>query len=279
VLYFSKKYFLKNNNMKLRLRLPGDPNAQTVELPDDTLVKELNKALAEKVGQPPEAFDILFGIPPKRINQQPAEFLDKMIKDAFGPRGEVLVIQPASADGQSTIKRGHTDGKYIPPIETRNTIFVKHDVPGDNSCLFHSMGWILDMKAPELRKLVADTVVANPEKYTQAFLGSHPRTYAQWIQDPNSWGGAIEIDLLSFTFATEICVLDMTSKKPQIFGQQYGFTTRSFVVYTGNHYDAAGVGDSMDGGHKLMKQFNSRDKRPMEIAEDYLQGRIKAVSK
>jgi ubiquitin thioesterase OTU1 len=101
-----------------------------------------------------------------------------------------------------------------------------------------------------------------------------PAAYARNILDPNTWGGAIEIDLLAFVFQTEICVLDMTSKRPQIFGQGNNFTIRSYVVYTGNHYDAGGIGSSLGAG-QLQKTFASKDERPMLLAQDYLHGRVK----
>jgi len=49
-------------------------------------------------------------------------------------------------------------------------------VPADNSCLFNSVGYVCDgdrrlSSAPRLRKLVADTVVADPVQYSDAILG------------------------------------------------------------------------------------------------------------
>ena len=262
--------------MKLRIRLPTDAaNLILIELDDGTLMCNVNAAIAKSVGQAPDAFEFLAGVPPKRPKPEDG---GKTIKECLR-NGDILNIQPASAGGEGggTIKRGVTDGKYVPPIEVRNSIFVKYDVPGDNSCLFHSVGWIFDKSAPELRKMVAEIVLAHPDKYTAGFLGSSPPSYAQWIQQKDSWGGAIEIDLLCNVFQMEIAVLDMTSKKPQVFGQGNGFTTRGFVVYTGNHYDGGGIGNSMGGG-ALQRVFSSRDERPMALADDYLMGRVKAAA-
>ena len=49
-------------------------------------------------------------------------------------------------------------------------------VPADNSCLFNSVGYVCDgdrrlSSAPRLRKLVADTVLADPVQYSDAILG------------------------------------------------------------------------------------------------------------
>ena len=141
------------------------------------------------------------------------------------------------------------------------------------------LGWIFDIAAPDLRKMCAEVVLGNPEKYTAGFLGSSPQAYAQWIQQKDSWGGAIEIDLCTGVFQCEICVLDMTSKKPQMFGQGNNYTVRGFVVYTGNHYDGGGIGNSMAGNGQLQKKFSSRDERPLAVADDYLMGRVKDAKK
>jgi ubiquitin thioesterase OTU1 len=258
--------------MKLRLRLPSDPTPMTIELDDAMQLQDINEAIASKVGQPSSAFEFLAGHPPRR--PKPEE-MALTIKEVLR-NGDMLTIQAATANPGDNVKRGHTDGKYVPPIETRNSTFVKHDVPGDNSCLFHSVGWLFEKQAPELRKLVSEMVLANPVKYTEAFLGATPPAYARHILDPNSWGGAIEIDLLSFVFQTEICVLDMTSKRHMMFGQGNGYSTRGFVFYTGNHYDGAGIGNTMNGG-SLQKIFSTRDERPLALADDYLAGRVKAA--
>lgn len=258
--------------MKLRVRLPTDPQPIVVEVPDETQLQDVNDAIAATVKQPAKAFEWLAGVPPKRMRPEDAL---KTIKEVWR-NGEILNIQSVSAE----LKQGHTDGKYVPPIEVRNSVFVRNPMPGDNSCLFHSLGWIFEKKAPEVRKMVAELILANPEKYTAAFLGTSPQNYAKNILDPNMWGGAIEVDLLSHVFKTEIGILDMTSKRPQVFGQGNGYTIRAYVFYTGNHYDGAGIGSSVDGGAgQLQKIFSSSDERPIALAKDYLEGRVKEAAK
>ena len=47
--------------------------------------------------------------------------------------------------------------------------------------------------APRLRRLVADTIMASPDTYSEVVLGKPPREYAEWIVDPQHWGGQIEL--------------------------------------------------------------------------------------
>jgi hypothetical protein len=256
--------------MKLRIRLPADPQPIVVEVPDDTQLQDINTAIAGTVGKPAKEFVWLAGVPPKRMRDEDAL---KTVKEAWR-NGEILNIQAVDA----TVKEGHTNGKYVPPIEVRNSVFKRLPMPGDNSCLFHSLGWIFDKTAIEVRQMVGALIRANPEKWNAGILGMQPEAYIRQMQNPNNWGGYVEIALLSDCFATEIVILDMTSKRPQIIGEGNGYTTRSFVFFTGNHYDAGAVGSTMEG-HIAQKQFSTTDSRPMALAKDYLEGRVKESGK
>ena len=47
------------------------------------------------------------------------------------------------------------------------------------------------------RKIIAETVAADPEEYSEAFLGKPNGEYCRWITDPQRWGGAIELSILA----------------------------------------------------------------------------------
>ena len=82
----------------------------------------------------------------------------------------------------------------------------------DNSCLFNSVGYVLENhsrnKAKELRDVISRTVESNPELYNEAFLGKPTKEYAKWIMKDESWGGAIELSILSEYYRTEIAAFD-----------------------------------------------------------------------
>ena len=59
--------------------------------------------------------------------------------------------------------------------------------------LGHSEGDRALSAAPRLRRLVADTIMASPDTYSEVVLGKPPREYAEWIVDPQHWGGQIEL--------------------------------------------------------------------------------------
>ena len=45
-----------------------------------------------------------------------------------------------------------------------------------------------------LRELVAGLIASNPNKYDSALLGQSNRTYVQWLQKKESWGGTLSCD-------------------------------------------------------------------------------------
>ncbi len=47
------------------------------------------------------------------------------------------------------------------------------------------------------RRVIAETVAGDPEEYSEAFLGKPNKEYCAWIKDPQKWGGAIELSILS----------------------------------------------------------------------------------
>ena len=47
------------------------------------------------------------------------------------------------------------------------------------------------------RQVIAETVAADPDTFTEGFLGRPNQEYCQWIQKSDMWGGAIELSILS----------------------------------------------------------------------------------
>ena len=95
--------------------------------------------------------------------------------------------------------------------------------------------------APKLRAVVQSTVAADPNTFNSGFLGRDNAEYQEWIQNPQHWGGAIELFILSKHFQCEISAFDIQTKRVDTYGQDEGFTQRCMVVYDGLHYDALAV--------------------------------------
>ena len=125
---------------------------------------------------------------------------------------------------------------YIP-----KRIFIK----SDNSCLFNAVALVCEPNnfhnniQKEIRTLVANIILTNEKKYTKDFLeGRTPNDYAAFILDENSWGGAIELDLLAHYYEIEIASFDIKTKRLDVFGNNCNYKKRAYVIYDGTHYDA-----------------------------------------
>lgn len=94
-------------------------------------------------------------------------------------------------------------------------------------CLF--IGFIL---------VVAQYILARPLEYPEVFLGRPPKDYARWIQQPDKWGGAIELAIFSDIYGVEIGSFDVKSGRMDLFGEGRNFHNRVYLQYTGIHYEA-----------------------------------------
>ena len=84
-------------------------------------------------------------------------------------------------------------------------------MPSDNSCLFTAFGGALPKQIPaqQLRRMMADYIAQHSDVYSEAVLGSSPSQYCRSIQDPDRWGGGIELSILSSIFDIQICTFDV----------------------------------------------------------------------
>lgn len=108
----------------------------------------------------------------------------------------------------------------LPPLAGRPA-FTKRDMlipgsvlrvmPDDNSCMFTAFGGAiaLDDPARHLRQKVADYIMAHPEKYSKVILGDDPARYTHRMKQSDTWGGAIELSILSDIYDIEICSIDV----------------------------------------------------------------------
>lgn len=123
-----------------------------------------------------------------------------------------------------------------------NGILLKQVVAADNSCLFTSINFIVsgkvDLSASSfLRQLIASTVHREKETYNDAMLGRENAEYCAWILQESSWGGAIEVSILSEHFGIEFDVVDITNAVINRFGEDKKYPMRGFLLYDGIHYD------------------------------------------
>nr|POE96964.1 putative ubiquitin thioesterase otu1 [Quercus suber] len=129
------------------------------------------------------------------------------------------------------------------PVPLLDGVMVLRVMPDDNSCMFRALssavlGSSLDGMT-ELRSVVAQAIQNNTELYTEGMLEKDPTAYCRWIQREDSWGGGIELSILSEHFDIEICSINVQDLRIDRFNE--GRATRCVLVYSGIHYDVCAV--------------------------------------
>ncbi|EYE96301.1 ubiquitin-specific protease OTU1 [Aspergillus ruber CBS 135680] len=254
----------------MRIRVRGPEGQSTVILDDSATVDNLRTQITDKTGL--TAFDVKYGYP----NLKPLELegysgSQKVTEIGIKLNGEQLIVtrqegapQPAPSGEDTTgtpaassrnpdrplslSRKSHEDVSDDPPeipSPDHSGTFVLRIMPDDNSCLFRAigsaiMGGMDTMN--ELRSIVAQTIQANSDMYSEAVLEKKPDDYCRWIQNEDSWGGGIELSILSKHFDIEICSIDVQTLRVDRFNE--GPPTRCVLVYSGIHYDTIALSPS-----------------------------------
>lgn len=77
---------------------------------------------------------------------------------------------------------------------------VRRVIASDNSCLFNAVAYNLERTrsaASRLRRVVKDTVEADPFTFNDGMLGKENHAYQDWIMNMDHWGGPIELMILA----------------------------------------------------------------------------------
>ncbi|RVX75184.1 hypothetical protein B0A52_00536 [Exophiala mesophila] len=258
--------------MRIRIRGPSG-GSSTVTLDDAATIETLRKTITTETSL--TSFDVKYGYPPKtlQLDQYPPSQLLTSLEVKLN--GEQLIVNsteatkgPGSGRGSSDRHESSVSQSSAPPATAKATatpaplslsrktnpamddppeVLMPEDggtlvlriMPDDNSCLFRAIASavISDLDAvTELRSVVAQTIQAHPERYSQAILDNkEPDQYCRWIQSEDAWGGQIELDILSQHFNVEVCSIDVQTLRVDRYNE--GAHSRCFVVYSGIHYD------------------------------------------
>ncbi|KAI5925605.1 hypothetical protein F4810DRAFT_659258 [Camillea tinctor] len=247
--------------MKLRYRSPS--GGGTLELDDAATVSQLLAALRTSTG----FTDVIvkYGWPPRALNgtDQASATLQSL-----GLQRESLTVVPdesaasvaetraaeniADAYAREAATKGVKDQNISVPLPENNSRLVLRVMPDDNSCLFTAVGGALrglephhasgtqpsgDYTPAALRRLVVEHILSQPDKFTEVVLEMAPERYCARMQQPDVWGGAIELGILSELFRVEICAVDVKTGSVFRYGEGLGYELRCVLVYSNIHYD------------------------------------------
>ena len=159
-------------------------------------------------------------------------------------------------------------GDNKPPIE-EELIFKRLEIPSDNSCLFHAVGLISGLGgASKMRKIAAELIDKDSSTFSDAILGQPREKYKAWIADKNSWGGAIELGVLSAALGIELVAIEVRGGHVYTFGQ--GFQLRGYLVFDGVHYDVIYASNKINSVSKYLFKVNDEkaNKSALAIVEE-----------
>lgn len=220
-------------------------NGQKVidNLTKDSTIKELKTALTNISNIPINRLHVLSGFPPKNLDITQD---DLILSNTGINSGDTLILEEKDVKTihESTAEQNPSHKHHVEDPFDCPGILLKQIVPSDNSCLFTSINFVLNgtvdedsSAAPVMRQLVAETIKTDKNQYDEAILGKPVQEYCNWIQEDNSWGGAIELSILANYFGVEIAVVDTINAIINRFGEDQRFPHRVFLVFDGIHYD------------------------------------------
>ncbi|XP_061689385.1 ubiquitin thioesterase OTU1 isoform X2 [Syngnathoides biaculeatus] len=221
----------------LRLRCKTKNGSHVMHgLTHQSCVKELKSKVEELTGIPCEVQKIMVGYPPSNLDLRNG---DAHLKDYPIKSGDTLIVE----EEKMKPKLGDHPGVTKTPRLSAPPALARRTVPADNSCLFTSVNYVVEggvydpACAPELRGLIAQIVSSDPAAYSEAVLGKSNEDYCAWIRRDDTWGGAIEVSILSKFYQCEICVVDTQTVRVDRFGEDAGYRKRVLLIYDGIHYD------------------------------------------
>ena len=193
----------------LTLRVRGPSGQSTLSLPAGGTVAELTAAVAERVGVPLARLELRSGFP-LRVLEWRGAAADAAAAAALGlASGDSLQASESAAEPAPAA----SDAELL--SDGSGFAVQRRIMASDNSCLFRACAYLSTQDrggGAKLRRVVADAVLADPDRFSEPVLGRAPDEYAAWILLDDSWGGAIELAILSEKLGFEICAADVQTQ-------------------------------------------------------------------
>ena len=155
--------------------------------------------------------------------------------------GDTLIVEEDTSVREQ--KRNNVNHEILSQLQSPGGFLTREVVPANNSCLFTSVNFVvesgkLDLScAKQMREVIARIVSSDKDMYSEGLLGKTNSDYCAWILDDSSWGGAIEVSILSQFYQVEIDVVDTQSLCVNRFGEDKSYKQRVLLIYDGIHYD------------------------------------------
>ncbi|RGP71826.1 ubiquitin thioesterase otu1 [Fusarium longipes] len=200
----------------MRARFKGPAGTGILDLSDDATVQVLFDEIRTKTGI--SKFSVRYG-PPMAMKSLEGIQGDQNAR-SLGLHGETLTIVPEESPPA--------------PTEDVQTGTIQHQVMASGAVNRNESPEDVNVPWPQ-REGTLYYILQHPEEYSEAVLGSPPSQYCRSIQDPDRWGGGIELSILSSVFDIQICTFDVQTQSKIEFGEEK--RDRCILLYSGIHYD------------------------------------------
>ena len=193
---------------------------------------------------------LIYGFPKKIIQ---GEDLDSLSLEELSIFDKEYLIIELNESNQEQNEKDNNQPQDI--IDYSKYSIKRKEIPADNSCLFNAINFAINqnINSPEvIREIIIAEIMSNPEEYNSAILGKNPKDYCNWISNKETWGGGIEISILSKFFQVQIAVADIQFITIEYFGN---YDKCIYLLYNNIHYD---VFYKEENG-KITGIFNSND--------------------
>ncbi|KAL9940435.1 hypothetical protein V8E36_001140 [Tilletia maclaganii] len=220
------------------------------------------------------------GQPPSSL-PAPTKFTPNAAKAPVAQIQQSVSASSSAAQPRLTRKRVQVaDGEVYAQVDGGFGFLVLRVTEDDNSCLFHAVSFAQTQEMGEepafkLRQKVAQAIVQH-EEYSDVILG-HPREeYVHRILSPQTWGGAIEIAILSKVFSVQINAIDVRTGVVHRFGEGDGYAHCCYLVYSGIHYDVLALLPFPDAPTEYSTTLFETESKPIEEAAERLVAELRA---
>jgi ubiquitin thioesterase OTU1 len=242
---------------EIRLRIRWSLGNSILSFKSSNTFREVQKEIESKTSIPVVYQDTRRGFPPK----------------SFTFPGKTLLSSTDLQTGETLIIEKRETPLKSPDFSDCLKLF-RRIIPADNSCLFNSVAYALESRSCHegqfLREVVSNIIEEAPEVYSSDLLGRENAEYAHWIRQATSWGGAIELSILSKYYGTCIGAVSIRDKRIDLFGQEEGFNKTIYVIYDGIHYDVLVKNITEDDLEASdMTVFDTSDQETWSLALSY----------
>jgi ubiquitin thioesterase OTU1 len=284
--------------MQFRARTPQGKTA-IIKITDTTTIQDLRDAISTNLDIRDE-ISLSFGFPPKTVKLSDHANNQTLTAAGLKLNNEAVQVIPITSTGQTPsasspppqpkpAPKASTPSKPQPPqskpsditrdepripLPSLDSTLTVRVMPDDNSCLFRAIAAATsstttshtssaDDYVTQLRYRVATYITANSSQYPAPVLDDRtPAQYANWIQRESSWGGDVELDILSRVLGVEIwcCQVNPFFVRKYNESSNPNSTASEFIVlvYSGIHYDTVAVSPITDPDMEMPLDFDMR---------------------